>query len=143
MDLNIKGKIVVKTGGTGVLGGSASDSLAKAGLKIAIIGREQATIDTKVNSIKDNGGQAYGISGDILDKESIQQALNKIINHYGGIDIIINAAGGNMPGATIGPDQTIFDIKLEDFKKVTDLNLNGTIIPSLVFGEYLAAQNKG
>lgn len=143
MDLNIKGKTIVITGGTGVLGGSAADSLAKAGLRIAIIGRDQTTINKKVNHIIEKGGQAFGVSGDILNKESMQQALQSILNFYGSIDILINAAGGNMPGATIAPNQTIFDIKLDDFKKVTDLNLNGTVIPSLVFGEYFSKQKKG
>lgn len=140
---NIKNKVAVITGGTGVLGGNAAESLAQVGVKIAIIGRDQNNVDEKAASITKKGGNAIGIAADILDKESMQNALSLVLKHFKKIDILINAAGGNMPGATVGPDQTIFDIKLDDFKKVTELNLNGTVIPSLVFGEEMSRQKEG
>ena len=71
----------------------------------------------------------------MLSQESIETVSNKILKEWGRVDILLNAAGGNMPGATIAVDQTIFDLSINDFKKVTELNLNGSVIPSLVFGK--------
>lgn len=140
---NIKDKVAVITGGTGVLGSSIAEHLAASGAKIVIIGRNQETIDETINNLKNSGYEALGIAANILDKESLIEARKKIITHFGNIDILLNAAGGNMPGATIGPDQTIFDLSMDAFQTVTDLNLNGTVLPSIVFGEHMAQQKEG
>jgi NAD(P)-dependent dehydrogenase (short-subunit alcohol dehydrogenase family) len=140
---NIKDKVAVITGGTGVLGSSIAEHLAASGAKIVIIGRNQGTIDETINNLKNSGYEALGIAANILDKESLIEARKKIITHFGNIDILLNAAGGNMPGATIGPDQTIFDLSIDAFQTVTDLNLNGTVLPSIVFGEHMAQQKEG
>lgn len=140
---NIKDKVAVITGGTGVLGSSIAEHLASSGAKIVIIGRKQETIDETINNLKNSGYEALGIAANILDKESLIEARKKIITHFGNIDILLNAAGGNMPGATIDPDQTIFDLSMDAFQTVTDLNLNGTVLPSIVFGEHMAQQKEG
>jgi len=79
----------------------------------------------------------------VVEEESIQKTSDAIIEKYGKIDVLVNAAGGNMPGATIGPDQSFFDINMADFKKVVDLNLFGSIIPSVIFGKEMAKNKKG
>ena len=140
---NIKNKVIVITGGTGVLGGSIAESLAKSEASIIILGRNQDTIDAKVLEITKNGGNAIGFEANILDEVSLKNTRDFILKKFNKIDVLINVAGGNMPGATIGPDQTIFDLKMEDFKTVTDLNLNGTVIPSIVFGEVMSKQKEG
>lgn len=140
---NIKGKVIIITGGTGILGGSIAESLAKSGGNIIILGRDQNTIDKKVAAIVNNGGNAVGFEANILDEVALKNTRNIILKQYPKIDVLINVAGGNLPGATIGPDQTIFDLKMEDFNTVTNLNLNGTVIPSIVFGEVMSKQNKG
>jgi len=140
---NIKDKVIVVTGGTGVLGRSVAESLSNAGAQIIILGRKQEIIDTKISEINKNGGNTVGFEADILNKTSLENVRTQILNQFGKIDVLINVAGGNMPGATIGPDQTIFDLKMDDFKTVTDLNLNGTVIPCLVFGEVMATQKEG
>lgn len=140
---NISGKVIVITGGTGVLGSAVADSLSQAGAKIVILGRNQALIDEKVAQLIKNGGEAIGVSANVLDKESIVKAKDFILQHYPRIDVLLNAAGGNQPGATIGVDQTIFDLSMSDFQKVNELNLNGTVIPSIVFGEVMAKQKEG
>lgn len=140
---DLKEKVAVITGGSGVLGGTIANSFAKAGVRIVILDRSQATIDKTVAQIHKDGGQAIGFETNVLDKASLIKNREAIIKAYGRIDILLNVAGGNMPGATINPDQTIFDLKMEDFQKVTDLNLNGTVLPSLVFGEVMAAQKQG
>ncbi|MEL1239822.1 SDR family oxidoreductase [Flavobacterium flavipallidum] len=140
---NIKNKVAVITGGTGVLGSSIAEHLAESGAKIVIIGRNQETINESVNNLKNKGHEAIGIAANILDKESLTEAKEKILTQYKRIDILLNAAGGNMPGATISPDQTIFDLSMDAFQTVTDLNLNGTVLPSIVFGEQMALQKEG
>jgi len=140
---NVSGKIAIITGGAGVLGGCIADSLAAAGAKIIILDRDENQINAKVNSIVANGFEASGYVANVLDKKSLEEVKDNIINKFERIDILLNAAGGNMAGATIGPDQTIFDLNIDDFQKVTDLNLNGTVLPSMVFGEVMANQKEG
>lgn len=140
---SLKGKVAVITGGAGVLGGCVALSLAKDGVKIVILDRVQEVVDAKINEIENAGGEAIGFVGDVLSKESLNEIKDKVLDQYGSIDILLNAAGGNMPGATITPDKTIFDISMDDFDKVTNLNLNGSIIPSLVFGKVMADQGSG
>ena len=84
-----------------------------------------------------------GLKADVLDQSQLLQARDRVLEEWGRVDILINAAGGNMPGATIGVDQTIFDLNIEYFRKVTQLNLDGTVLPSLVFGKCMAEQNSG
>jgi len=84
-----------------------------------------------------------GLKADVLDQSQLLLARDRVLEEWGKVDILINAAGGNMPGATIGVDQTIFDLNIEDFRKVTQLNLDGTVLPSLVFGKCMAEQNSG
>lgn len=140
---NIKNKVAVITGGTGVLGSSIAGHLAASGAKIVIIGRNQETIDNSISTLTKNGYDALGITADILNKKSLEEAREKIVNYYGKVDVLLNAAGGNMPGATISEDQTIFDLSMDAFQTVTDLNLNGTVLPSIIFGELMAKQKEG
>jgi NAD(P)-dependent dehydrogenase (short-subunit alcohol dehydrogenase family) len=140
---DIKDKVAVITGGTGVLGSSIASHLGASGAKIVILGRNQDTRDKSINILKESGCDALGIAADILNKESLETAREKIIANYGKIDILLNAAGGNLPGATISEDQTIFDLSMDSFQTVTDLNLNGTVLPSIVFGELMAKQKEG
>jgi NAD(P)-dependent dehydrogenase (short-subunit alcohol dehydrogenase family) len=140
---DIKDKVAVITGGTGVLGSSIASHLGASGAKIVILGRNQDTIDKSINLLKESDCDALGIAADILNKESLETAREKIIANYGKIDILLNAAGGNLPGATISEDQTIFDLSMDSFQTVTDLNLNGTVLPSIVFGELMAKQKEG
>ena len=140
---NVKNKVAIITGGAGVLGGCIATSLASAGAKIVILDRDQKIIDEKVAELNKLGTEAIGFVANVLDKASLQEVRTAILAKFNSIDILLNAAGGNMPGATIGPDQTIFDLSIEDFQKVTDLNLNGTVLPSIVFGEVMSQQKEG
>ncbi len=140
---NITGKIAIVTGGGGVLGGSISKSLIEAGTKVVILDIRQENVDTKVNELTAMGGEAIGFVSNVLDVEEMKITRDKILNKWGKIDILINAAGGNLPGATLSEEQTVFDMKILDFEKVTNLNLNGTVYPCLVFGEAMANQGEG
>jgi NAD(P)-dependent dehydrogenase (short-subunit alcohol dehydrogenase family) len=140
---DINGKIAVVTGGGGVLGGSISRSLVKAGVKVAILDIRAENVEERVTELRQMGGEALGYVSSVLDMEDLRKTRDELLNTWGKIDILINAAGGNLPGATLTEDQTIFDMQIDDFNKVTDLNLNGTVYPCLVFGEAMAQQGEG
>ena len=140
---DIKDKVVVITGGTGVLGRAIAAHLAEEGAKVVILGRKVEVGEAQVAEIKAKGGEAMFLVTDVMDREKLEQNLADILSAYGRVDALLNAAGGNMPGATIGPDGTFFDLKTEDFQKVLNLNLTGTVLPTQVFLKPMVEQKKG
>jgi len=140
---DLKGKIAIVTGGAGVLGGSISHSLVTAGVKVVILDIRKELVDQRVEELRAAGGECLGIVGSVLEMEELEIASQIIEREFGWVDILINAAGGNLPGATLEVDQTIFDMKIADFKRVTDLNMNGTVNPTIVFGKLMAKNGSG
>lgn len=140
---DITGKVVVITGGTGVLGKAIAKYLAHEGAKVVILGRRAEAGNAIVADIKAEGGEAMFLVTDVMKQEILEQNLADITAAYGRVDSLLNAAGGNMPGATIAPDGTFFDLKTEEFQKVLDLNLTGTVIPSQVFLKQMVKQGEG
>ena len=140
---NLKGKVAVLTGGGGVLAGKMADGLSQAGATIVLLDLRIENAQKKADEIIAAGGKAIAMQSNVLEQANMESVKDAIIAQFGTVDILINAAGGNMPGATIGPDQTIFDLKIEDFKKVTDLNLNGSVIPSIVFAKTMTEKGSG
>lgn len=140
---SLKGKVIVVTGGTGILGKAFVKALAEAGAKICILGRSREKAEERVKMVQTLGAEALAIIADVMDEQSVRQAKEQILNKWNTIDGLVNAAGGNIPGATIGPDDDLFDNKIGDTIKAIELNLYGTIIPTLVFGEVIAKQGKG
>jgi NAD(P)-dependent dehydrogenase (short-subunit alcohol dehydrogenase family) len=140
---DISGKVAIVTGGAGTLGSSISECLASLGVKVVILGRDINNVQTEVEKIESMGGQAMAVSADVMDIDQLNAAEKQVVEKWGKIDILVNTAGGNIPGATIGTDQSIFDMNLEDYKKVVDLNLNGTVFPCLVFGKSMALTGSG
>lgn len=140
---DITGKVVVITGGTGVLGKAIAKYLAREGAKVVIMGRRADAGEEIVSGIKAEGGEAMFLKTDVMDQKVLEQNLADIVAAYGRVDSLLNAAGGNMPGATIAPTGTFFDLKPEEFQKVLDLNLTGTVIPSQVFLKQMVKQGEG
>lgn len=140
---DIKDKVIVITGGCGILGTSISKYLANQGAIIVILDRDTEKGDILVDEIVKEGNQAYFLLSDVMNEAVLTQNREDILAKYGKIDVLINAAGGNMPGATISPDGNIFDLKLDDFKKVVDLNLFGTALPTAVFAKAMAEAGEG
>ena len=140
---DIKDRVVVLTGGTGVLGSCMAEYLAEQGANVVVLARNKEKGDELVTKIKAKGYEALFLQTDVNDKAILEKNAEDIVKKYGRIDILVNGAGGNMPGATIGPDKTLFDLNVDDFKKVVDLNLFGTIIPTMVFAKVMTQQNKG
>lgn len=140
---NIKDKVVVITGGYGILGSSMSEYLAANGAKVAILGRSLEKGEALAREIREKGYNVTFFKSDVMDKASLECSRELIVKKYGKIDVLINAAGGNMPGAVIPPDKTIFDVDMDDFRKVIDLNLFGTVIPTLVFSQAMVKHRAG
>ena len=140
---SVKDQVVVITGGTGVLGRAIAAHLAEEGARVVILGRKAEVGNAIVEDIKKNGGEAMFLTTDVMNREALEQNLADILAAYGRIDALLNAAGGNMPGATIAPDGNFFDLKLEDFQRVLELNLIGTVLPTQVFLKPMVEQQKG
>ncbi|MCI5916515.1 MAG: SDR family oxidoreductase [Bacteroidales bacterium] len=140
---NIKDYVVVITGGTGVLGRTIAKYLAQNGAKVIILGRKEEVGNQIIAEIKAEGFEAEFMKTDVLNQDAVQKNCDDILAKYGRIDTLLNAAGGNMPGAVIAPDGNFFDLKIEDFQKVLNLNLTGTVIPTQVFLKPMVAQGKG
>lgn len=140
---SVKDKVVVITGGTGVLGKAIAAHLAEEGAKVVILGRNAEVGNEIVNEIKAKGCEAMFLVTNVLDVAVLEQNLADILKAYGRVDALLNAAGGNMPGATIAPTGNFFDLKIDEFQKVLDLNLTGTVLPTQVFLKPMVTQKAG
>jgi len=140
---NIKDYVVVITGGTGILGRCIAKYLALNGAKVIILGRKEDVGQEIVADITKAGGHAEFMKTDVMSQQAVQKNCDDIIAKYGRVDTLLNAAGGNMPGAVIAPDKNIFDLEVEQFRKVLDLNLTGTVIPTQIFLKPMVRQGKG
>lgn len=140
---DIKDYVVVITGGTGVLGRTIAKYLALNGAKVIIMGRKEEVGQKIASEIEAEGGSCEFMKTDVMNQEKVEANCKDILAKYGRVDTLLNAAGGNMKGATIGPDQNIFDLEAEQFQTVLSLNLIGTVIPTQVFLKPMVAQGKG
>lgn len=140
---SVKDKVVVITGGTGVLGACIGEYLALEGAKVVIMGRRKEEGEKIVNEIRSKGGEAVFMVTDVMNEEIVQKNCDDILTMFGRVDALLNAAGGNMPGATIAPDKTFFDLKVSEFSKVLDVNLIGTVIPTQIFLKPMVEAGKG
>lgn len=140
---DIKDRTAVITGGYGVLGSSIARCLARRGAKVVILGRKAEKGEKLVEELKALGREAYFGKADVLNKAEVERVCAAVVKLWGRVDILINAAGGNVAGATIAPGQTILDMEIEAYQQVLELNLKGTVIPTLIFGAQMARQKKG
>ena len=140
---NIKDYVVVITGGTGVLGRTIAKYLALNGAQVVILGRKEIVGREIVDEITAAGGRCEFMKTDVMNQDAVERNCADILSKYGRVDALLNAAGGNMPGATISPDKTFFDLKVDDFQRVLELNLTGTVIPTQVFLKPMVDQGKG
>lgn len=140
---SLAGKVAVITGGTGVLGGAMAHGLAAAGAAVGILGRRIEVAVTVAQTLQNQGHEALPLTADVLNKESLRVAREQVLDKYGRIDILINAAGGNIPAATVFGELTFFSMTEAAYEKVVSLNLTGTLLPSQIFGEVMADQKCG
>jgi len=140
---NVKNKVVVITGGSGVLGRGMAEYMCQQGSKVVVLNRNIESGEQLVNELVSKGHDALYLYSDVLNKEILEQNAKDILQKYARIDVLVNAAGGNMAGATIADDKTIFDLDIDAFRKVVDLNLFGTVMPIMVFAKIMAEQKQG
>lgn len=142
---DLKGKVCLITGGTGVLGASMVECLAMHGVKLAILGRNIKAAEELVAKVSQTyGATAIAVAGDVLNKESLIEAKKQVNEKLGKIDILVNGAGGNAPAATTQVEQisapglndlekTFYGLNPDAFDLVFDLNFKGTLLPTMVF----------
>jgi NAD(P)-dependent dehydrogenase (short-subunit alcohol dehydrogenase family) len=140
---HVENKVTVLTGGGGILAGAMAQGFLQAKAKVVLLDINATNLAIKVDAFRNAGYEVYGFPCDVLNEVSMKEVHKKIVEKFQRIDILINAAGGNMPGATIGVDQTVFDLQMDQLKKVMELNLNGTVLPTMVFGKSMAHQKSG
>ncbi|HPF47973.1 MAG TPA: SDR family NAD(P)-dependent oxidoreductase, partial [Emcibacteraceae bacterium] len=132
-DFSLKDKVIVVTGGTGILGKSFIDAIVEAGGSVGILGRNEDIARQRADHINRSGGRAVPLIADVLDIEDLKAAKDKILNKFGRIDGLVNAAGGIMPQGVLMPDQDLFQMDLNGMREVMDLNLWGTLNPTQIF----------
>ncbi len=141
---DVSGKVAVITGGSGVLCGAMAKALAARGAKVGILGRTPEKNEKMVASIRAEGGEAISLVADVLDETALEAAAKQVLDSWGRLDILINGAGGNIPGAAIPPGENFFDDHpFANYKRVFELNLDGTVLPTMVFGRLMARQKTG
>jgi NAD(P)-dependent dehydrogenase (short-subunit alcohol dehydrogenase family) len=140
---DLSNKIIVITGGGGVLCGEMALGLAQAGASIAVLDLKVEFAQKVVDRIQKAGGKAVAVVCNVLDKTSVEAARDKVLAAFGRFDILINGAGGNKKEATTGPDMPFFDLPAEAIKFVFDLNFIGTLLPSQIFGKVMAKSGQG
>ena len=135
--------MAVVTGATGTLGGAMARGLARAGGRVAVVGRRGERADAVAEEIRRDGGEAASVPADVLSRDELRAARDSVVGRWGRLDILVNAAGGNVPGATQTAGMTFFDLPEEALREVIDLNLLGTVLPSQVLGEAIARSGEG
>lgn len=140
---SLKDKVIVVTGGTGILGLSFVNAIVEAGGAVGILGRNEKIANERADAINKNGGKAIALVADAMNEEQLIAAREKVLAAFGKIDGLVNAAGGNMPDGVLQPEDNIFEMKMDGMKTVLDLNLWGTLIPTQVFGKAIADTGRG
>lgn len=140
---SLETKVIVVTGGTGVLGDAFTKAIAAEGATVAILGRNEGVAKQRVENILSTGGKAIALIADVTNENDLQRACEQLLSVTGKIDGLVNAAGGNMPKAVVHPDADIFKLDISALKQVMDLNLFGTLLPTQVFGEAIRQTGSG
>lgn len=142
-NFSLAGKAIVITGGTGIIGQSFINCVAKAGGAIGILGRNEKVATERAHAVVTAGGRAIPLIADVTNEADLIAAREKMINAFGKIDGLVNAAGGNIPQAVVQPDADIFQLNIPALQEALHLNLFGTILPTQVFGEALKDNGSG
>ncbi len=135
---DLTGRVAVVCGGYGVLGGAVASELGRAGARVAVLGRRRAPAQAMAAGI----GEAIPLEADVLDGEALRRACGEVLDRWGAVDILVNAAGGNVERAR-SDGRSIFEVPPEAFDEALRVNLHGSVLPSMVFGEAMAARGAG
>ena len=131
---SLEGQVAVVTGGSGALGSAFARGLAAAGASVGILARRADAVEASVEALGASGGDAFALIGDVCDCGALERARAAVLERHGRLDILVNAAGGNVPQATVGEGKSFFDVPVEALRHVVDLNLFGTVLPCQVLG---------
>lgn len=140
---DIQGQTAVITGGSGGLGSIMAFALAGAGVRVAVISLHAASSAKVVETIRADGGEAIGIASDVMDRADLERAYTKVLDSFGHIDMLINAAGGNSPQATTSATTSFFDLDVHAVDSVLGLNFTGTFLSCQIFGRNMAERKQG
>jgi NAD(P)-dependent dehydrogenase (short-subunit alcohol dehydrogenase family) len=119
-----------------------ASGLAASGVRVAVLGRRRDSAQAKADDIRRAGGDAIALVADVLDEQPLRAARDSLQGTWRDVDILVNAAGGNVARSR-NDDRSIFDVPIDAFDEVLRLNLHGTVLPSLVFGEAMARRGSG
>jgi NAD(P)-dependent dehydrogenase (short-subunit alcohol dehydrogenase family) len=140
---DLSGRVAIVTGATGVLGGAMARGLAAAGARVGVLGRREEPAKNVAVEIVDSGAEALALPADVLEREQLEDVREATLERWGRVDILVNAAGGNVPEATVADDAEVFGVPEDAVRRVIDLNLMGTLLPCQVFGETMARSGEG
>ena len=140
---NLSGKVIIVTGGTGVLGYAMIKGIVANGGTVGILGRKKQIAEERAHDIIAAGGKAIPLVADVMNETQLQVVKKEVLDTYGRIDGLLNAAGGNIPDGILMPDDDIFEMNIDGMKKAMELNVWGTVIPTKIFGKQMAAQGGG
>lgn len=139
----LKNKVIVVTGGTGVLGEGFVKGIHNAGGSVCILGRNIEVAEQRASEINRMGGKALALKVDVLIESEVEAACEKILDHFGEIHGLVNAAGGNTAGGIVQPADDVFKLNMNGLREVMELNLWGTLIPTQIFGRAIAKTGEG
>jgi NAD(P)-dependent dehydrogenase (short-subunit alcohol dehydrogenase family) len=142
-NFSLAGKVVVVTGGTGILGNSFINGIVEAGGVVGILGRNAAVAKERADAINKNGGKAVALIADVLNEAELEAAKTKLLDTFGRLDGLVNGAGGNMPEGVLQNEDDIFKMNIAGMRQVMDVNTWGTVVPTQVFGEAIAQSGGG
>jgi NAD(P)-dependent dehydrogenase (short-subunit alcohol dehydrogenase family) len=131
---DLEDRVAVVTGASGVLGSAIARELAGAGAQVGLLARRRERLEELAASL---GDSAVALEADVLDAGQLEHARSTVLARWGRIDILVNAAGGNIPAATVG-EQSFFDLPAAALAEVVRLNFHGTLLPSQLFGAAMA-----
>jgi NAD(P)-dependent dehydrogenase (short-subunit alcohol dehydrogenase family) len=140
---SLEGQVAIVTGGTGVLGGAMAKALARAGARVGVLGRDREKAERMASELERLGGEALALAADVLDRAALESARDLVVGRWGSITTLVNAAGGNISTATIPEGGDVFGMSPAAFQQVVDLNLTGTLLPSIVFGRAMVQAGNG
>jgi NAD(P)-dependent dehydrogenase (short-subunit alcohol dehydrogenase family) len=140
---DFSGQTIVITGGTGTLGGEIACALVGCGANVAILDRNLDPAQHILELMEPKANQAVAVRADVLNVESLKEASKVILDKFGAVHSLVNAAGGNNPRATTTKDLSFFDLPPDALRWVFDLNILGTMLPCQVFGKAMAEKGDG
>jgi NAD(P)-dependent dehydrogenase (short-subunit alcohol dehydrogenase family) len=140
---SLHGRVAVVTGGTGAIGSALAAGLGHAGARIVVLARDAERVERAASGLRDAGHEALGVSADVLDPSALEAARDAALARFGGIDVLVNCAGGNVAAATVPEDSSPFDVSIEAYRDVVDLNFLGTLLPIRVLGAAMQGSSGG